>query len=125
MVRVFQVASRFFRLHAANTLHKHTRDDLKAVGNPVIQFLDQNLLFAEQCGHRARGISRLSLIEYRKDEARNFIGVVIENVRIRNKAARRLARTMEVHLVSIDGGISRSGRGEQRAELGNIPLAIS
>ena len=37
------MAAGFLRLHLTCTLHKDTGDNLQAVGNPVVKFLEQDL----------------------------------------------------------------------------------
>ena len=43
-----EVGPRFFRLNQTRTLHQHGSDDLEAVGDAMLEFLQQDLLFAHE-----------------------------------------------------------------------------
>ena len=48
MIGIVKMQARFFLLYVACALHQHAGNDLKAVGDAVMEFLEQNALFLQQ-----------------------------------------------------------------------------
>ena len=48
LVRIFQMQARVFRLHRARFHQNDAGDDLQAIGDAVLQFLEQNVLLPQQ-----------------------------------------------------------------------------
>jgi hypothetical protein len=77
---VAQVSSGFFGLGNTHALHQDAGDDLQAVRDAVIQFLEQHLLFLHQCVVSAARLKRFGDVGHGNRQARGLVFFVIEHM---------------------------------------------
>lgn len=92
---ILQVAARFLRLNATGALHQHAGDDLKAVGDAVLDLLHQNGPFADEVVLEAGLGTRVGDVRDRKQEPNATLFAVIQRPGVNNQVAARLARPLD------------------------------
>ena len=102
IVRVTQMLARFGRLHLARTLQQDAGDDLQAVGHAVLDFMQQQLLFAHKIVSDFISQSLLRYICYRENNANAFSFEIIERMRVNQQMPCWPVCTLQFHFIHID-----------------------
>src|SRR5665213_1378399 len=123
LMRVFQLQPRLFRLDGPRLDEKDAGDDLQAVGDTVLQFFQQHVLFLHQFLYLLLyGAAVGNILEGQQHGA---VGVLLveylSDVEQHDAPADR--GKLAVDFVALDGRAIFCDRIEQLPQLGNIPLA--
>ena len=73
-----------FRLHLSGALQQHASDDLKAVRNPVVQFLKQDFLLPQKVVFQLLGKAGVRDIQDRNQQAYVILVSVIQLLGVDN-----------------------------------------
>ena len=122
---VAQVVAAFVRLHFTRALQQHTGDDLQAVGDPVLDFLQQQLFVAHKVVLDLFGQPLRCHVGNRKDHADALGFEIVERMRVNQQAQRILAAANQIHFINIDGRIACNRCFQQRVELAHIPFTFA
>jgi len=102
LVRILEMSASFLGLHLARALHQQTCDDLEAVGDTVLHFLQQDRLLANEFillpGIGANECD-IGHCHHKPDYS---LDPIVKAVRVHQKVSRFLALPDEVDLISLD-----------------------
>ena len=84
MMRVLKVSARLFRLHLAGALHQNACDDLEALGDPMLDFLQKYGLLANEIVLLPGFGSRKSNVGNREKEPDAGVVAVVELAGVRH-----------------------------------------
>lgn len=95
------MASGLIGLHPPRTLHEDAGDNLETVGDPVLEFLEQDRLLAKQVVLELLADPRLGDVGNCQKKTNLFSIAVLKLLGIEDEPARR-GITFEVHLIGLD-----------------------
>jgi hypothetical protein len=122
VVRIADLRTRLVGLHLARALHQHAGDDLQAVGDAVLQFLHQHLLFADHIVLLLFDPARVGDVLDGDGDPR--IGAdIVEQMRVDDQLACVMAEPHQIHVIGRDRRVPRHGGAQQRAQLPPASLA--
>ena len=124
MMRIAELQARFFQLDPPRALHEHAGDDLEAVGDTVLQLLQENFLLLDQVVLDP-GLQPFGSDVGDGQHHERLGAVVFQLLGVQDDACVRVARAREVHLIGIDGSRSCERRDQKRAKLRDVPLAFT
>jgi hypothetical protein len=121
-MRVVEIVARPIGMRSARALQQNAGDDLQAVSDAVLQFLEQDPFLAQQVVFELLRKAGFSDVGYRQENADMIRVGIVELVRIDDDAACPTAVELEVHLVRLDLRVAGCGGSQQGVELRRIPL---
>lgn len=105
---------------------------MEAVGDPVLHFLQQNLLLAQQLFSLFEEVCLLALddpalgdVEEREEDRMRVPVVVDDLTRVEQHGAGAQSRKVVVDLKAVHGSVFRNDGLEKQSEGCNVPLAIA
>ena len=117
---VVKIKAGLVRLNLAGTLHQHAGNDLEAVGDPMLKFLEQDLLLAEQIvGAFLRSAIRRHVGDG-DDDTRIGRARIVEALRVQDN--RQSARRDDQIIIAVDRRIPDAVAATASAA-GDIPFA--
>ena len=105
---------RFARLHLARTLQQDARDNLKAIRDTVLYFVQQQLFFADKIVTHFIGQALRCDIGDREHDSNAFSFKIIERMGIYQKPQRVFFRANQIHFININCGFARDRGLQQR-----------
>src|SRR6476660_3850825 len=121
-MRVLQLQSRLFRLDSARLDEKNTGDNLQTIGDTVLHFLQQHVLFPQELHYLPLdGAPVGNVLECQKHGG---VGsVLVENLaHIQEHGAPPDHRKLSIDLVSLNSRPVLRDRLQKVAKLGDVPL---
>ena len=118
------MAAGFDGLNPARTLHEYARDDLQTIGDPVLDFAKQSLLFPDEVLLLNGFCPRDGDVIDRHQESDVLAVLVCKPVRIYDELARRLIGPDKSALVHLDRRQSGGGGIQEGDDLLDIPLSF-
>ena len=115
--------ARLFGLHLTRALHQHARDDLQAVGDTVLQLLQQQALVANQILVQLPRNPRFGDIRNRQQQPDRAALAIVQFVRVQHETARVLPFADQVELIILDLRQARRRGAQQRLQLRDRPFA--
>src|SRR6185369_12080867 len=121
LVRIVQVYPGFVRLNLAGAEHQDARDNLQAIGNPMLQFLQQHLLFLNQIIFLPRCNPSLGHIVDGEEQPCLWLIAIREPLSVQHEML-QLAIAYEVEFVGIYLSLAGHCGGKQQPQPWNIPF---
>ncbi len=97
-MRVVQVPAQFVRGASPGALQEHAGDDLQAVGDPMLQFLEQDRLLAQQLVLVPFAPASFGDIRYGQNNANTVQVAIFELMSADQQMSRLLVGALEIHL---------------------------
>ena len=121
-MRIAKMQPRLLRLHRPRLEEKDAGDDLEAVCDPMLHFLQQRFLLLQEGGHLPFGGSLIGdIFDHQKNELASSL---IENLsRIQEHRASSDIGDVSLDFVSLHHGVPRRDFLQQQPKFGDIPLA--
>ena len=100
-------------------------DDLKAVGDAVLDLLHQDGLLPDKIVFQFRFGARVRDVGDGQQEPDMRRVAIVEDLRIDDQLSRPAVWPLEIDFVGLDPRASGSGRLQERGEVGHCPFAVS
>ena len=125
LVRVLQMQTRLFRLHRPRLQQNDAGDDLQAVGNPVLQFLEQHVLFPQQLVLFALQDAPLGDVLDAEQNGRAGAALVEHLAGVQADRAVPEAGEFMLDLIALHHALLGYDFFQQIAKLWNVPLPVA
>ena len=113
MMCVLKVSASFFGLHVAGGLHQHACDDLEAVGDPVLDFLEKYRLLPNEVIFLPSFGSGECHVGHREKEPNVVVITVVELAGVYDQVPRLPSLSDEINFVGGYFGAPRGSRLQQ------------
>ena len=121
---ILQMHPRLFRQDRSRLQQQDAGDDLQAVGDAMLHFLQQDFLLPQQLFHRALGRPLFrDVLDRQQDEAADLV-LLKHGAGIEQHGAPSQPGEVAFDLVGLHHRILRQDALQQQAQLGNVPLAV-
>ena len=125
LVRVFQMKTRLFRLHRARLHQNDAGDDLQAVGNSVLQFLEQGVFLPQQLVLFALQDAPLGDVLHAEQNRRAGAALVEHLAGVQAHRAESDAGEFMLDFIALHHALLGYDFFQQHAKLWNVPLSIA
>src|SRR5580658_10291044 len=132
LVRVFQMETRLFRLHRACLQQNDACDDLQAIGNSMLQFLEQRLLLPQQPVLLSQQFVLFALqdapfgdILHAEQNGRAGAALVEHLAGVQAHRARSETGELMLDFIALHYALLGNNFFQQDAKLRNVPLSIA
>lgn len=105
-------------------MHQYARNDLEAVGDPVLDLLQEERFLANEVVLLARFGASGRDVRYRQEEPDVIVVPVVELVCVQDPLPRLVTFAGQFELIGLDLGCARRGRPQQRRELRDGPFTV-
>ena len=125
-VGIGQGGAGLVRLGLAGALQDDAGDDLQAVGDPVLDLLQQDRLFAQQVVLQLLAGPGFGDVRHPQQQADRGTLAIGEQMGVQQQAADASeARALQIHFIGFDIGGTGQGGGQQGPQPGQVPLAFA